>query len=377
MTRFVAALALSLLATIPPWHEEKIKNYLPHMTWPEVHDLLTRTDIVIIPVASLEQHAHHRPIGTDFLKGPERAKLIAQKTDVLVAPILLPGNSPYHMEFARTITLPAQTIQQVYFQAAQSLITTASTASPSSTATPATSTSPALHRRPHQPGDPGHRRDAGRGRRAARRRRATARRARRRPRSTGTWRRQRNVDLALHVPQPREHHRRPHRDAHPQTAHAEDAARGRRFPTATRVFLRRRVESQGRPASNDTPKMTDTGRVEPAGADGRLGHRGCAEDAGASSPAATAFIERCNSCAARTKIAVMKRVGLVAAIAVVASSCPWAQPVDLGLVGPVTHAAAAAQLFAGAVRRPAGTRRGFRQFLYVLLGRGSQGSSGC
>ena len=42
--------------TNPLWHEEKVKNYLPHMTWPEVQDLLTRTDMVIIPVASLEEH---------------------------------------------------------------------------------------------------------------------------------------------------------------------------------------------------------------------------------------------------------------------------------------------------------------------------------
>jgi creatinine amidohydrolase len=108
--------------TNPLWHEDKIKNYLPHMTWPEVQDLRTRTDMVIIPVASLEQHALHLPIGTDFLNGLGRAKLVAQKADVLVAPILLPGNSPYHMEFAGTVTLSSQTIQQVYFEAAQSLM---------------------------------------------------------------------------------------------------------------------------------------------------------------------------------------------------------------------------------------------------------------
>jgi creatinine amidohydrolase len=106
----------------PLWHEPKIKNYLPHMSWPEVQDLRTRTDMVIIPIAALEQHALHLPIGTDYLNGVERAKLVAQQTDVLVAPILLPGNSPYHMEFAGTITLSSQTIQQVYFEAAQSLI---------------------------------------------------------------------------------------------------------------------------------------------------------------------------------------------------------------------------------------------------------------
>jgi len=106
----------------PLWHEQKVKNYLPHMTSPEVQDLLTRTDMVILPVASLEQHGLQGPIGTDFLSGLERAKLIAQKTEVLVAPILFPGNSPYHMAFPGTITLPAETIQLVYFQAAQSLL---------------------------------------------------------------------------------------------------------------------------------------------------------------------------------------------------------------------------------------------------------------
>jgi creatinine amidohydrolase len=109
-------------ATNPLWREEKIANYLPHMTWPEVQELRTRTDMVIIPIAALEQHSLHLPIGTDFLNGLERAKLIAQKTPVLVAPVLLPGNSPYHMEFAGTITLASQTIQQVYFEAAQSLM---------------------------------------------------------------------------------------------------------------------------------------------------------------------------------------------------------------------------------------------------------------
>ncbi len=126
----LAALAAPAMAADPPaapatnplWHEQKVKNYLPHMSWPEVADLLTRSDIVIIPVASLEEHGLHGPIGTDFLNSVEEAKLIAQQADVLVAPILLPGNSPYHMGFPGTISLPAETIQKVYFEATQSLI---------------------------------------------------------------------------------------------------------------------------------------------------------------------------------------------------------------------------------------------------------------
>lgn len=106
----------------PLWHEQKVKNYLPDMAWPEVADLLTRTDMVIIPVAAIEQHGRQGPLGTDFLNAVEKSKLIAQRTDVLVAPILMPGNSPYHMGFPGTITLKSETIQAVYFEAAQSLI---------------------------------------------------------------------------------------------------------------------------------------------------------------------------------------------------------------------------------------------------------------
>jgi creatinine amidohydrolase len=114
--------SLSRGQTNPLWHEPKIKNYLPHMTWPEVKELLTRTDMVIIPMGALEQHALHGPIGTDFYNALHRALLVAQRTDVLVAPILLPGLSPYHMGFAGTITLSADTIQRVFFEAAQSLL---------------------------------------------------------------------------------------------------------------------------------------------------------------------------------------------------------------------------------------------------------------
>jgi len=124
--RYVLAILIGLAVlsaqTNPLWHEQKTKNYLPDMTWPEVQNLLTRTDMVILPVTSLEQHGPQLPIGTDFFVGIEEAKLIAQRTDVLVVPILLPGISPYHMEFPGTIALSHDTIQRVYFEAAQSLV---------------------------------------------------------------------------------------------------------------------------------------------------------------------------------------------------------------------------------------------------------------
>lgn len=108
--------------TNPLWSEQKVKNYLPHMTSPEVAALLEKTDMVIIPVASLEQHGNHLPIGTDFINGVERCKLIAQERDILVAPVLMAGQSPYHMGFAGTITLSAETIIKVHLEAVESLL---------------------------------------------------------------------------------------------------------------------------------------------------------------------------------------------------------------------------------------------------------------
>jgi creatinine amidohydrolase len=106
----------------PLWTQEKVRNYLPHMTVPEVEAFLEKSDMVIIPVGSLEQHGNHLPIGTDFINGVERCKLIAQERDILVAPVLMVGQSPYHMGFAGTITLKAETIIDVHLQAVESLI---------------------------------------------------------------------------------------------------------------------------------------------------------------------------------------------------------------------------------------------------------------
>ena len=112
----------ALAQTNPLWTEQKVKNYLPHMTTAEVADFLTRSDMVIIPLGALEQHADHLPIGTDFINGVERCKLIAQERDILVAPVLMAGQSPYHMGFAGTVTLSADTILKVHMEAVESLI---------------------------------------------------------------------------------------------------------------------------------------------------------------------------------------------------------------------------------------------------------------
>lgn len=117
---FISTLSFAQTNTL--WTQDKVKNYLPHMTVPEVEAFLQTSDMVIIPVGALEQHGNHLPIGTDFINGVERCKLIAQERDVLVAPILMAGQSPYHMGFPGTISLSSETILKVHMEAVESLI---------------------------------------------------------------------------------------------------------------------------------------------------------------------------------------------------------------------------------------------------------------
>ena len=56
--------SMVLAQTNPLWTQEKVRNYLPHMSVPEVEDFLETSDLVIIPVGALEQHGTHLPIGT-------------------------------------------------------------------------------------------------------------------------------------------------------------------------------------------------------------------------------------------------------------------------------------------------------------------------
>jgi len=106
----------------PLFKEIKIKNYLPHMSWPEVEAALKTTDMVLMPVGSVEQHGRHLPLGTDSLAAIEVCKLIAQQVDAVVAPSVLVGLSEHHMGFPGSLTLRPETFEAVVFETAQSLI---------------------------------------------------------------------------------------------------------------------------------------------------------------------------------------------------------------------------------------------------------------
>src|SRR5262245_17324355 len=66
--------------------------------------------IVILPVASLEQHGPHLPVEVDSMLGETVAlraarKMVERGQPVLVLPVLWTGLSEHHMSFGGTITL--------------------------------------------------------------------------------------------------------------------------------------------------------------------------------------------------------------------------------------------------------------------------------
>lgn len=81
----------------------------------EVRALAQKDTVVILPIASIEQHGPHLPTMTDARLGHEVAVRVARaaKTPVIVAPVVWSGLSEHHMPFGGTLTLSHDTFRAV------------------------------------------------------------------------------------------------------------------------------------------------------------------------------------------------------------------------------------------------------------------------
>jgi creatinine amidohydrolase len=95
---------------------------LQEMTWTDVRDYVDECDMVIIPIASTEQHGPHLPLGTDYYEALGMSKLISAQTGVVVAPVVLAGYSVYHSGFPGTLSLNPETMENVLFETAEMLM---------------------------------------------------------------------------------------------------------------------------------------------------------------------------------------------------------------------------------------------------------------
>jgi len=99
-----------------------LETRLYKMTWPEVKEYLKENDVVIFPVGSQEQHGKHLAEDNDSFTATVIAKMVGEKTGVLVAPTLPFGNSVHHMNFPGSVTLTFSTLVNVYKEVCKSLL---------------------------------------------------------------------------------------------------------------------------------------------------------------------------------------------------------------------------------------------------------------
>lgn len=86
--------------------KERPKILWAEMTRLEIAEAAKKDTLVIVPVGSIEQHGPHLPINTDICDSYEITKLVAtRERDIVVAPPVWWGYSPYHAGLAGTISL--------------------------------------------------------------------------------------------------------------------------------------------------------------------------------------------------------------------------------------------------------------------------------
>jgi creatinine amidohydrolase len=106
-------------------HPFPASRYLAYRTSPEIAALPKEKAVVVLSVASVEQHGPHLPVITDSLVGQTILGLALQRLDpeaqVWVVPPLCYGKSNEHRPFAGTLTLSAQTLAAVVRDVALSL----------------------------------------------------------------------------------------------------------------------------------------------------------------------------------------------------------------------------------------------------------------
>ena len=90
-------------------------------TWQEVETYLQRSQAVIIPIGSTEQHGPTGLIGTDFICAEAIAHAVGKEADALVTSTLALGMAEHHTGFAGTISLKPSTLALVINDVVRSL----------------------------------------------------------------------------------------------------------------------------------------------------------------------------------------------------------------------------------------------------------------
>jgi creatinine amidohydrolase len=69
---------------------EKDRVLMEELTWYEYAERV-KTDLILLPIGSTEQHGPHLPLGTDAMQIMQFSRLAAERVGGIVAPVLSYG----------------------------------------------------------------------------------------------------------------------------------------------------------------------------------------------------------------------------------------------------------------------------------------------
>ena len=94
------------------------------MSWPEVDQAAVAGRVVIVPVATLEDHGRHLPVDTDVMLASGVCEAAAQliPNEVVLLPHVTHGYSPHHIDFPGTITINWKTFVDYVLDITRSLV---------------------------------------------------------------------------------------------------------------------------------------------------------------------------------------------------------------------------------------------------------------
>ncbi|MDA2928875.1 creatininase family protein [Acidobacteria bacterium AH-259-O06] len=101
-------------------------NNIADLAYPDIQAYLQHCDLIMIPMASTEQHGPHLPLCTDTVTALEIASRVAAINNMLHTPVVWTGYSPQHMagpgQGRGTITIRASTLSALLYDISRSLI---------------------------------------------------------------------------------------------------------------------------------------------------------------------------------------------------------------------------------------------------------------